>query len=761
MVYLDSKRLKQPPTNISNRPAETHNPETNDVDTRLTVNQVADFVSMDGNNPDPESPNFNGAPTSPTPITSASNIGVPGVAVNDGNMQMADVIPSSRFARGRSIGARLVKPKKPAASEIISGLESASPTEKGQMLRNLRSGRVRGEDRAAMATVLQSASSAAEMDDILDRVNVGELWDAMGRNSDGVGQFFNSMGQAAVGDSILLEIAKHLPANSKLADDFVADHVDAGVLQAASSDDKVKMLKHLMRGSTNRDEQAAMRRILESTSTPAELMDLLNRAGRTEAVMKAMGREEDAFINNLKNRGTPGQEAIVAMAVSFDPASRAAGRFVVDHVDTGVLAQASIGERGVFLRQLMTRGTNRQEEQAMAQILSTASSPAELSQLLTQGGGADSIWSGLGRAQDDYISQLKATPPVPAQLQQVATWATALRPSPDSKAFVLDHIDDAVLAESTVDQKSDMIARARYGRTDDESLTAVRKILMSAANSAELLRIANGAGGLNRVLELGNGAVDFQQRVASLLADPQFAALSDDEEKAALAQIRNYPTNNSVDNIHRLVGKPWFTGQSLEDKQRSFKVVAFLGAYTGGDRTIIDNTLDQFLAPGAAYQFDWNARSTVYGSALNNQMHFNRKFVAADNKKIKTGDYDQMHLVTHTFAHEVNHLVNGDRVAPTFDYFMEEYRAYWVGYRAEHGQDPTREEMAGRARVQLRQYPALGQALTDPVEGPQIVAFMRLVLGRNDVTAANIMNLAPRDSGRIAPAPPAIDDLDN
>jgi hypothetical protein len=54
---------------------------------------------------------------------------------------------------------------------------------------------------------------------------------------------------------------------------------------------------------------------------------------------------------------------------------------------------------------------------------------------------------------------------------------------------------------------------------------------------------------------------------------------------------------------------------------------------------------------------------------------------------------------------------------------------------------------------QSQAYDNIRQALADPVEGPKIVAFMKKVLGRNDVTQANAGSLAPNNASDPAPRP--------
>jgi hypothetical protein len=137
----------------------------------------------------------------------------------------------------------------------------------------------------------------------------------------------------------------------------------------------------------------------------------------------------------------------------------------------------------------------------------------------------------------------------------------------------------------------------------------------------------------------------------------------------------------------------------------------------------------------------------------------------ADNDPVDTTNDDTMHMVTHTVAHEVNHLVNGDRVSATADYFQQEYRAFVVGFRSQHGRHPNRAEVLDRVRLYMNAAPgsdsvgSIARALHDPVEGPKVLAFMQQVLGRNDVTEANVGSLDPIDPHLPAPMPTG--DLDN
>lgn len=257
---------------------------------------------------------------------------------------------------------------------------------------------------------------------------------------------------------------------------------------------------------------------------------------------------------------------------------------------------------------------------------------------------------------------------------------------------------------------------------------------------------------------LANAAdVQVPATIRSLLEDGQFQDLSAQEQTAVLSQVANYPDSRSIGNLERLIQKDWFQDFGLEDKQRALKMIAFISQHNG-DETLIANTLDKFLAADAPYTMDFDATGTSYGSALGDQFHLNRRYMPAGNDPVNVGNDDTLHMTTHTFAHEVNHLVNGDEVSQTFEYFNAEYRGFYAGFRAQHGRDPTVDEVLDRVRFLLTAtdgaYGEIAQALQNGgTQSDQIVAFMGQLLGRNDVTAANAATLDPTNGNATATRP--------
>lgn len=264
-------------------------------------------------------------------------------------------------------------------------------------------------------------------------------------------------------------------------------------------------------------------------------------------------------------------------------------------------------------------------------------------------------------------------------------------------------------------------------------LDALRPHATDAAFTGRLVKLVNDAGfiGLNDVAKekqlLDNYSKDdtFARGVDALTADAAYAALgnadkarlldgmgrlastegfqdlSADEKTAVLSQVRNYPDPKVVDNLERLVGKDWFQDYDLGDTQRAAKLIAYMSfPRTGVDQTIIDNTLEKFLAEDAPYDLELESITAkpgniTFGHASGDTMTINQDLVTADNGKLEADTYGRK-LSLDTIPHEINHLINDDKVAETFDYLNEEYRAWYVGESAANGRPPTNEEALER-----------------------------------------------------------------
>ena len=165
----------------------------------------------------------------------------------------------------------------------------------------------------------------------------------------------------------------------------------------------------------------------------------------------------------------------------------------------------------------------------------------------------------------------------------------------------------------------------------------------------------------------GTGDTRLAQSLSALVHDKRFQSLSADEETAVLSQVHNYPTSKVADNFQRLMGKEWFQSQSLEDKQRSLKTIAFLTDYKGGDRTILDNTLNKLLDAAQPFKMIWEAQSPGVGAHYKpgtSTISMNSTTVPADNQPVSSSAVWQ---IVNAVPHEINHAIDDVHVSATFD----------------------------------------------------------------------------------------------
>lgn len=265
----------------------------------------------------------------------------------------------------------------------------------------------------------------------------------------------------------------------------------------------------------------------------------------------------------------------------------------------------------------------------------------------------------------------------------------------------------------------------------------------------------------------------YADNVKTLVNDPKFQALKSAEKTAVLSQVKNYPDPRSVQNIDRMLQKDWFTSQGLGDKQRSLKMVAYLSQYDKGDRKVVDNTLEKFLGAKSDFKLVWKdytkkGKGLTYGEADNKTLWLNRGIIKAnDNKMVENGK--TKHLVLSTTPHEVNHLMNKDKVAKTFHYFEAEYRAWYVGFKAQNGRAPTNQE-AMQQRISWQLNPDsfygkyAGDALKNKKEAAQFYDFMSKMSGQK-VDASNWKTVIGSDPSKWKsasdPAPVPSGNIDN
>ena len=189
--------------------------------------------------------------------------------------------------------------------------------------------------------------------------------------------------------------------------------------------------------------------------------------------------------------------------------------------------------------------------------------------------------------------------------------------------------------------------------------------------------------------------------VTHLAETEGFQDLSADEKVAVLAQVGNYPDPKVLNNLERLIGKDWFQDFDTGDKQRALKLIAYMSyPRTGVDQKIIDNTLEKFLGDKAPYEMELESIKSkpgniTFGQASDDVMTINEDLVGANNGKLEADPYGR-HLSIDTIPHEINHLINDDKVKETFDYLNEEYRGWYVGFSADHGRPPSNAEALER-----------------------------------------------------------------
>lgn len=237
--------------------------------------------------------------------------------------------------------------------------------------------------------------------------------------------------------------------------------------------------------------------------------------------------------------------------------------------------------------------------------------------------------------------------------------------------------------------------------------------------------------------------------------------LSDDPGKATqarvalLEQVRNYPEAGVIDNLNRLGGRDWFKDQGFEDQQRSAKVIGFnSSATTPNANQTRRNTVDMVLSDkdlqlkwGDLKTPDKNDGSVTYGQAGDRgvlwwkhpEITLNRSLIDAGEGKIDPADTDALHVAANTLAHEVNHVRTPGGNEKSYGYFMDEYRAWYVGHQAENGKPPTASEAYERMQYLTSStsggYGNIGKALED--EGEPDAANIRAMM-------AEAMGLDPR-----------------
>ena len=159
-----------------------------------------------------------------------------------------------------------------------------------------------------------------------------------------------------------------------------------------------------------------------------------------------------------------------------------------------------------------------------------------------------------------------------------------------------------------------------------------------------------------------------------------------------LSQVRNCPTSEVVGNLDRLLDKGWFQDMSLADKQRSLKTIAYMTDYSGGDRAILDNTLNKLLDPKLNFSLEWKTQDSGVGAYYTQgtgRVTMNLSDVPADNQPVGPKSVWQ---IVNAVPHEINHAIENVGPTPTFAYLEKEYQAYYTGHQAQNRHPMPRSE---------------------------------------------------------------------
>jgi peptidoglycan hydrolase-like protein with peptidoglycan-binding domain len=362
------------------------------------------------------------------------------------------------------------------------------------------------------------------------------------------------------------------------------------------------------------------------------------------------------------------------------------------------------------------------------------------------------------QAQSEMLETLKYDPlhPVPGTLSDAALVKEYTKLAADPRVQKLDPRTQGLVVR--------MLSNAALSAIDLPGFDVAAQV-RDGINNVTTLATSPGFAKLpvdeqrDVMRALGRDLTDkrLANSLVSILGSPDFQGLKADEKTAVIRQIVNYPDDRSISNIERMLAKDWFTGQNLEDKQRSLKTIAYLSQHNAGDEKVIDNTLEQLLGIDSDIKLQWADLSAVnsaegdsatrtYGEADadTRTLTLSSSKLDAGNgpvPDIRTGKM----LVLHTVAHEISHIVNKDKPrAASFQHFEIEFRAWTVGFRAEHGHYPTNKDAMERVRQLLTEkdgaYSDIKRAGGKYHDAMMIFSFVQQLTGRA-VTAGNLEDI--------------------
>ncbi len=188
--------------------------------------------------------------------------------------------------------------------------------------------------------------------------------------------------------------------------------------------------------------------------------------------------------------------------------------------------------------------------------------------------------------------------------------------------------------------------------------------------------------------------------------------------RAVLGQLEHHASQRVALDLGRLLDAPWWTRLPIDDAIRAARVVAHASSCADGAppepralcrRTILDHALASLLPPHGRFALRFSdlpvdGETVVAGlCAPPATVVLNRRMIAAADEPLGQGPggWVETRVGVSTLAHEIQHLVSRVPPGPTHAAFLDEYRAWYVGFVAEAARPPRRVEALDRCRQLL------------------------------------------------------------
>ncbi len=257
------------------------------------------------------------------------------------------------------------------------------------------------------------------------------------------------------------------------------------------------------------------------------------------------------------------------------------------------------------------------------------------------------------------------------------------------------------------------IARGQ-GNTDPDDRNILNALLKTASATSQGQHAAEGLAVVPETAAETKIRTEIQTKIGNnqsesaafdkLLKDRNVRTLDPETRFALLSQVKNFPNKSVIENLDLLAARTWFRDaspvtngvSSLENQQRSAKIIAFYSQYGGGDPTIRDNTLHGILASTSNEpRLEWVSipsettksgivrQPQAFADPNGHYIQLNSDTVPADNNAL-TGD-EPTFMATTALPHEYNHIKNPAQPNGDFRNFTGEARAYLVGQMSADG----------------------------------------------------------------------------